>query len=256
MAAVEFGDFTCTEFGGFTDHTSALPPSESCPILLPSAGSTKNFTSALSQSFNPDEINRSIPEDVRDELMGKFVFNSIVEQGFSQNQISKLSGMCVHQGFINHLSLTDENMPNMENLSVPSLTSLSFFPEKTSSFELELSVAKEGSLEIENSNFLLDLSLPSMKEEVKNEEPNKNLTLDEELLSLNFGGLESLEEKNNCKSSSREDSIEGSDKYERSLEIERVEISKDTEAIIQSLPDLSYLLSRVLVFPIDKKLAM
>ena len=256
MATVEFGDFTCTEFGGFTDHTSAIPPNESCSILLPSSGSIKSFNSALSQSFNPDEINHSIPEDVRDELMGKFVFNSIVEQGFSQNQISKLAGMCVHQGFITHLSLTDENMPNMENLSVPSLTSLSFFPEKTDSFELELSVAKEGTLEIENSNFLLDLSYPSMKEEAKNEEPNKNPMLDEELLSLNFGGLETLDEKTNSEYSSQETSSKESDKLERSLEIETVEISKDTEAIIQSLPDLSYLLSRVLVFPIDKKLSM
>ncbi|KAI6655055.1 hypothetical protein LOD99_2344 [Oopsacas minuta] len=255
MATIEFGDFTCTEFGGFTDHTSAIPAIEACSIV-PGTGSVNSFNSALSLAFNQNPNNPSIPESVENESDGKFVFNSILEQGFSQNQIAKLSGMHVHQGFITHLSLTDGRMSAMQNLSVPSLTSLSFFPQKTDSFELELSVAKEGSLEIENSNFLLDLSLP-MKGEVKGEEPSKDLSLDEDLLSLNFGGLEIMEGRVVNNSSSQESSsVEGSDKCDNSLEIEKVQISKEAEAIIQSLPDLSYLLSRVLVFPIDKKLSV
>ena len=266
MATIEFGDFACTEFGGFTDHTSAIPSNpESCSIF-PETGSVKSFNSALAQSFDFKQKGVTLPDNESlhkksIEQEGKFVFNSLIEQGFSQNQIAKLSGMRVYQEFITHLSLTDEGLSNMQNLSIPSLTSLSFFAEKTNSFELELSVAKdfpnnskEESSEVETSNFLLDLSLPI--KEVKSEEPTRGLNLDEDLLSLNFGGLDVMEERVESNPISRDTSIGDSKKLDSSVELEKIQISKETEAIIQSLPDLSYLMSRVLVFPLDKKLSV
>ena len=267
MATIEFGDFDCTEFGGFTDHTSPIPAnSESCSLFL-ETGSVKSFNSALAQSFNLNQKGVTFPDtnslhNKSNEQEGRFGFSSVLEQGFSQNQVAKLSGMHVFQNFITHLSLTDEGLSNMQNLSIPSFTSLSFFPEKTNSFELELSVAKdfpntakEQSFEIENSNFLLDLSLP-IKEEIKLEEPTKGLNLDEDMLSLNFGGLDVMEERIESLTISQDTSIGDSETIESSLKLEKIQICKETEAIIQSLPDLSYLMSRVLVFPLDSRLSI
>ena len=266
MATIEFDDFACTEFGGFTDHTSAIPANSASCSIFPETGSVKSFNSALAQSFNFGQKGITFPDTnllhKSNEQEGKFGFNSVLEQGFSQNQIAKLSGMNVYNDFITHLSLADEGLSNMQNLSIPSLTSLSFFAQKTNSFELELSVAKdfpntakEESSEIENSNFLLDLSLP-IKEEVKFEEPTRDLNLDEDLLSLNFGGLEVMEERIESNPVTQDTSIGDSKNLESSLKLEKIQISKETEAIIQSLPDLSYLMSRVLVFPMDKKLSV
>ena len=264
MATVEFGDFACSEFGGFTDHTSAIPTNPEICSIFPETGSVKSFNSALAQSFNFNQKTVTFPDTnilrKSNEQEGKFKFNSVLEQGFSQNQIGKLSGMHIHRDFITHLSLTDEGLSNMQNLSIPSLTSLSFFAEKTNSFELELSVAKdfpnpskEESSEIENTNFLLDLSLP-MKEEAKFEEPSKGLNLDEDLLSLNFGGLEVMEERIESIPIAPNTSVGDSKGMESSIEAQKMQISKETEDIIKSLPDLSYLMSRVLVFPVEQKL--
>ena len=256
----EFGDFSCAEFGGFADHTStpSISASETCTLFQPIP--VHSYKSIISHSFDFDQNNTSSPStDILDSQTSgqdkKFVLESLLEQGFSQNQMAKLSTLQVYQAYYTHLSLADEGMSGIQNLSIPSLTSLSFFPEKTNSFELELCVAddntpKDEPILLDSTNYLLDLSLP-IKVESKSDEPDKVLRLDEELLSLHFGNGDTIDEQI-LKPSSPTNSLDTSVEIEAESDCEQLKISQETEDILQNLPDLSYLASKVLVFPIDK----